>query len=446
MNKYSDPRKLGSTLVVAMIYTAVFSLVIGSILSRVTQERRLVQRSADNASLLYLAEGYVDKAIESINSSEWNGWQQINGGKDRYMQFTTVDLGNRTSQVHALVVNAAKNPTIYAEAVSQSTHGTTRRALRIQYEAERGTTVPGGMIGRGKMEFSGQIYIDSYDSSLGLPSLLNRYGEVTVATTNIASDALKFSDIILYGYAGTGRRTPSISSASYIGDVDGWSGVDWDRVFLDFTYDFPPITEPSWSGSLTSLPSAQNGVIRIGSTSGALTKYNVSKLDMGDGKLQVVGPVEMYLKDGMSIGGTAMIEILQGGSLEVYTPKDVTLSGGGMVNHTGRPQNFKIFGTAISAKDQTISMSGQGVMESVIYAPNAVINLSGQVVFRGSIVGFEMSVSGQVKVHYDVTLGGAPDTTGTSTVAAWHEITSPGHAFNIGNYVKTHGGTFYNPF
>ena len=456
-------RKRGSTLLIAVIFTTILSVTAGSIISRVMHEQRIADRAAERATLMYLAEGYIEKAIWSVQNTDWTGWDSFNEGADRYMPYTKVKLGERTAYVHALVIGAENNPTIYAEATTYPANGKDiNRQLRIQYDAvttppSSGGGIPGGLIGKDTMSFSGQPIIDSYDSRIGPPDpFLNRGDRVTVATISRSSDALGLSgQVDIFGFAGTGKAKPNISGPQnkILGaDSEPGSNIDWTRVYNDFVFDFPEIEQPNWSGAIKTVPEPKNKTITIG-TPGKITRYDGKELKLSGNsktKLRVAGPVQMRLSDGVSTSGQAYIEIVDGGSLEIYTVKDVNLSGQAVVNKTSVPANLKIFGTVGKEKDQSFTLSGQGMIEAVVYAPNAVVQVSGQGDFAGSIVGYEIKYSGQGNFHYDVSLGGDDGGDGEEEVTGgeitgWHDTSPIEYNFDIKSYLRKKGGVYQLP-
>lgn len=459
-------RRRGSTLLLAIIFTTVLTVVAGGIIGRVMHERTAAQLGLEQASLLYLAEGYVEKAMWAINNGDWSGdWESFNNDEDRYMPFTKVMLGKREAYVHTLVISANDNPTIYSEARTVAGNGRPlNRQIRIEYNARNeiidddGSGIPGGLIFQGLIDLSGQPTIDSYDSRLGNPDpILNRGDDVTLATVSTATDAFKVSgQVNIYGYAGTGLEEPIVDISGphnklHGDDTPAGTNWDWKRLYGDFNFDFPPVAEPDWSGAIATIPEPNGHTITIGTPGGPVTRYDGKEIKLSgnaDTVLQVAGPVQMRLSDGMSTTGQAHIEIIDGGSLEIYTVKDVSISGQAIINRTSNPENMKLFGTVNTARDQTFSLSGEGFIAMVVYAPNAILNISGQGALAGSFVGYEMQQSGQGSIHYDVALGGGDSNQGEETaitiggVTDWHDTSGILFNFDIEDYVKENGGTY----
>ena len=431
--------KSGSALIAAIVAIAVLTVLGGSFLKLSLHERQMSARTHTVNSLNYLAEAGLEEGIWAVNNSDWTGWQDLTSGSGKHLPSYSVDLGNGvTANIEVIAFNAGLDYQIYSKVTTTLWNGSAlEKQMRVIYNPV--TNKPGGLLSKDLMNISGgPLTFDSYDSSVGIPDpATNRSDEITVGTISTTAGALSYgSGVDIFGYAGTGGPAPTNSgNVNVYGDGEA-PNYNTDRIFNDLTYEFPDAEQPSWTGANTSLPSGSN--ITIGNpASVSPTRYDISKIDLsGSDSITIIGPVQFYLTDGMSVSGDARVIVENGGSVEIYSPKDFTFSGEALVNNTTnkRPNNFKLFGTAASANDQTLSISGQAALNFVFDGPNAKANLSGQGYVAGSIVANEVTVSGQIQFHYDVTLGG----TGSESdgIASWHDLVSPGHRLNFASYTN----------
>lgn len=465
-HKDAGESQRGSTLLLAIIFTTVLTTVAGGIIARVMHERTLAQQSLEHASLLYLAEGYIEKAMWAINNDDWSGgWETFNSGEDRYIAFTKVDLGDQEAHVHAVVISADDNPTIYAEARAAPGDGRSlKRQVRVEYEVRSETTgddgsgIPGGMIFGDQINMGGQAVIDAYDSRLGpYDKLTNRTDDVTVATTSTALDGFNVNgQVDIYGYAGTGREDPVFGISGTLSKLYGpgtpaGTSWDWSRTYGDFTFDFPPIVEPDWSGA-SPLPSIQKNRTTVIGTPGVLTQYTGTDITLSgnsSNKLLIAGPVQIHLSKGLSTSSDAHIEVAVGASMEIYTPDEVSVTGMGVINRTQRPKNVIFYGTNTTNGLRSLKLAGQGDMYLVVYAPDSHIHVSGQGDLYGSLTGCQLHQKGQGGFHYDIALGGGDTTQGEETIRTiggvtnWHDTTPVLYNLDIEAYVKDNGGTFH---
>ena len=416
-------------MTVAIIFGGILTVIVASFLGLANQEAKMADRSFLLNVLLNLAEGGADDAIWSINQEDWSDWTVVNGGADRFRRYTNLDLGNgKIGEISILVVDFdAREPTIFVEGSSNYLGGQ-NLVKQLMLSTGGRALAAGGMISKDKLSFSGQICADSYNSQEGpYDEFLNRGDKSTVGSVSTAADAVDLSSnqIDIYGQVGTGAYEPIHKEGTRVYGEDTPDGVNWDtdRVHTDFEMEFPDVEVPPITVPQTKLPAKTSGVITLG-TPGAITptEYNLEKFDLsGKVKVEIVGPVVIHVQDGISMSGQAYVEIIDGGSAEIYTAKDISISGQGIVNSTEQPSNMLLFGTNTIEKGQTISMSGQADFHGVVYAPYAIANFSGQAGFFGSVTAQEIKVSGQGCFHYDENLGDLGDGRGKK-LTSWREL------------------------
>lgn len=240
------------------------------------------------------------------------------------------------------------------------------------------------------VELSGQVYTDSYDSSIGTYDVDGNKGEEGDVMTNADID---------------------ISGQSYIyGDVEtGSEGVFNDPTAVsgsiehDFSQELTPVTVPLSlsnldSGGDLSLSGSVNQTLNPGD-------YHYSEIQLsGQSTLTVVGPANIYLSDGgLSTSGQSelIISAASTGKVVLYIDDDVAVSGQGILNETSVPSNFILYG---SGQDQNIFLSGQEELYAAIYAPNSTTTLSGQSELFGALVCDTAAINGQASVHFDIDL------------------------------------------
>ena len=87
------------------------------------------------------------------------------------------------------------------------------------------------------------------------------------------------------------------------------------------------------------------------------------------GTMTVDGPV-VIVSDGDFNVGNNEINITQNGSLKLYVKGDIKISGKGAFNNYGKAEKLQIWGTAKDNESQSLSVSGNGSLSAVVYAPN----------------------------------------------------------------------------
>lgn len=389
--------------------------------------------------LLNAAEAGLDDAIWAINENDWSDWQSTASGTARYKppHSITVEDGTQAS-VHTLITNLSNAPVIYSDASATMGNGeVVSKQLRITYE--RVAPGAGGIVSKSRIVLQGQATFDSYNSSKGRPHpTLNRGDKIVVGTTSKAADSLSLSgQVDIYGYAGTGNAKPRYSGPNNkVLGAGSQTGINIDetRIYSDFTYEFPEVVEPDWSGAATTLPPAVGGVITLGDPSGSLQKYKIDDMRLVNESLNVIGPIQVHTEKGMTVGSKATIEVGFAGQLEVFTPNDVKIAGQAILNKTNQPKNFKIHGTSTKLNGQTFSLAGQGMMEAVFNFPNGKTQISGKGDLAGAIISNEVHFTGQMGIHYDETLGSSHGNKGG--ISNWHELKNPKHIVDLAAYAQ----------
>ena len=429
----------GASIIVALFFATAIGLMVASFLGMAHTEYKLSTQAMLSNSSFSLAEGGADEAFWAINDDDWTTWRE--SGNVAVKKVSGLDLGsNRTGTFSVVVQNYTTDPVIFAEGrVKTPTGIESYRQLKIELSVS--SLFSYGMVSKSFLEFSGQVCADSFDSSAGpYDPVFNRSDKATIGSISNAPGAVKLtSEVDIFGYVGTGGAQPTKGSATKVRGEETPPSVNWDtnRVSTDFTADFPEVTVPDFSPGAPNLPSKISNVITIGNPLGGdPVPYNLDNLTLdGDTTLKVIGPVMIYSLNGVTVSGQAKIQIENEGSLELYTPKDVTISGQGVANNTQQPSKFSIYGTNTVENGQTLSISGTGEFSGTAYLPYGKINFSGQMQLFGSTVGNQIMLSGQSCFHFDEDL--INSNTGnleTYKMDTWRELVEQSEQFDFESY------------
>lgn len=453
----SMPREQGSALLSALIFTLLIGVASVSYLKLASSEHRAAVRATLYASSLNLAESGIEMGVEALSKQQTSGstWKKT---ESNYLQD-----GGFTGDVSLVVLNAnSANPTIYAEGViSGHPAGVVRKQVRVELSSgfrpfEKGFSARDGIT------FSGNnVVLDSWNSRYGpynsfmtgtyidaagnLQTIPSDYGvsgynkndDIFVASDRIntenTSAAVDAGNADIYGYV-TVSPTSSVDIGPN-GVVTTYNDGSHDdsRVLSDFYADFPPIESPQ---SFDTDAGNISTVVTLGTAMGRTT-YSVDAISLGGNSstvLNIVGDVTFLMKGVISITGQASINITAGSRLTIYTGSDVNIAGNGVANSNFDPASFLLYGTApenidsagsISAA-QSISITGNGQLQSVVYAPTADISLtgggnSGQVL--GGVVGLTARITGNSSFHFDEALREIIFGGGVFTIDSWLEMT-----------------------
>ncbi len=201
------------------------------------------------------------------------------------------------------------------------------------------------------------------------------------------------------------------------------------------------VVESSWLYGQVGGP--EGGGVNLG-TPGATTpaKYHISGGVSVSGDWNINGPVVIVTDGNFNVGNNT-VTINLGGSLTVYVRGDINVVGNGGFNNSNRPETLQIFGT--NPHSQSFTISGNGFLSAVVYAPNASITSNGggsNGAMLGSVIGNKITFHGSPgPFHFDEALRDL------DVVDSLHEITeyriADGPASPMENYA---GAITYREF
>lgn len=442
----------GSVLITAAIFAMVIALMLTSYIKMSTMALNASQRTFYRQAAFNLAEAGVEQVVWSMRNNDWTGWEDpAPTSNQRRLSFSEGLEQNVTGSVKVWIENivpaAGTNPVVISKAIVTPPGGGPPLERWIRVTLSRSSLFSRGLLGRTSISFSGaNVVVDAYDSSLGpytpAPATTNRIAEGSVGVVSANNNALSISNGKIFGIASIGAAsangtTIGSNPGAIISDTFGGTGVNYGLVQTQFNATLDNVVAPT--------PSATNGAISISgaaslpgtysAVSGGRYHFTLTGLSLSgspSNKLTITGPVTLIVTDptvSLSTSGNGSIAINSGGSLHIYTPGNVSFSGNGVANNTSAPVNFQIWSTKAqdSAGAQSISVSGNGVLAGIVYAPAASLSINGggsSGAVYGAMVGDTISLNGGANFHYDKSLANFGSGAGWG-VASWNELQTP---------------------
>lgn len=449
----------GSVLVVAMLMAALIAIALGSHIQLSQTNLRISNRAFYANAAMNIAESGVEHAMWSINKqvegsgTAWQNWTI--SGSYAQRQFTSFAFDqNATGAVRVSVLNyhTGSAPRVLARAIiTPVTGGPIEKWVEVQLQ--RRALFANGMVAKNSITFSGNnTAVDSYDSRLGAYNAdlgggdFNKYDRGSAGSLSVQTADFSLGNGKIFGYVAIGTSDYSglsVGANGIVGVFGAAAGsVDYERVTTDFSADFETPAAPAPPSSYAL--SAINGALdlpRAGDAAASDGKYyyTTPSISLGghvsnvlrvtahpaapaiatDVVLLVTGAVGTTI----SVGGNASIAVAAGGhKMNLYAPGNVAIAGNGVAN-ANNPNSFMLWGTKTTA-DQTISISGNGQLNAVVYAPNANLAMNGggsSGAVRGAVVANNITVVGGSSFSYDEALA---DLTEDSPfgIASWQEI------------------------
>jgi hypothetical protein len=434
-------RSQGSVLIVALLITALIALALGSYINLNLTSSRLAKRTLNGYAGLNLGEAGVEEGVWSINrfaagdSSAWSGWTQT--GAAAWHKFTDFDFdAGITGSVKVYVDNYAPPvgvaPKVIALAAIER-NGESAVTKMIEVTLRRRSYFANGIVAKRQLVFHGaNTSVDSWNSDpdqnpLTAPvdySPAVRVDHGSIAAGSSAVNALLVNHAQIWGYAATGGAPPQLSASGTIRGATTPVGlqVDPNRVSADFNADFPVIPMPADGVTLASIGPTLGTV-------GTATRWRTENLYLsGTQTLTIQGAVTLIITAapgtlGVNVTGNASIIIPSGSSLTIYLESNLLIGGQGLANGNVQAGTFKIWGADQSISGQSFQLVGNGALKAAIYAPNADLQLNGNGDMMGSIVGRDVTFTGNAAFHFDESLADS-SANAPFGVGKWKELIS----------------------
>lgn len=414
----------GGVLIVAIVFSAISALTVGSFIRLAHHELRLSNTQFYTNEAINLAEAGLEEALHALNFKTWSGWH-TNGGTARFSS-KDIPIGRAaTGEFYILVIDRNDDPIVTAEGRVTSSSGlTTSRQIRISLREI--SYFANGITARNSIIFSGgNPNVDSYDSREGPYHPSRRRDRGTVASVSVKTDAIQLGNADIWGYAFTGGEDPDVRNGTIRGE-DTPSGVkiDQNRIARDFSSDFPfPRQPPAPDYSYDSIGDGMTlGTPTPEGEDPVWTVVETNSISLTQ-ELEIDGPVILIIHGNARFsGGNGGLTVTENGNLRVYAYNDFTVTGQGMGNRTQDPSKLVIFG--MNTVHQEFGLGGNAQWEAAIYAPNANLDLNGggnSGHMSGAVVGKNVKLNGNSKFHYDEALADFTDAFGFA-MDSWTEV------------------------
>lgn len=295
--------------------------------------------------------------------------------------------------------------------------GSSSHAVYADFQPASGSSFPldFAVFGKTEVRMTGSAFIDSYDSGNGPYSIWSAGTDGDAGTNGTQNGAISMvGSSIIYGDASTGPggTVSTVGSATITGTI-----TDGNNLVLPFQEVPETLTGLPGGGSI-SLTGSNSETLPAGDY-----KFTQIKLT-GSTELNIWSPARIYLTGSLSVKmtGSSVINILGGGSVEFYSDGEFRMTGSGIFNSSGIPADLILYGTSTCLD---VKWTGSTAFSGVVYAPAALIRLTGSGDLCGSFYGDEVKITGSGNIHRDVALSEEQIVSGTGgggyTLVSWWE-------------------------
>ena len=285
----------------------------------------------------------------------------------------------------------------------------------------------GGLAAKGQIQFEGDSYLDSFDSSNSSYSTDDKYDpakskDKAMAFTNSkASGAIRLAAAKIYGSATTGPGGSVTIAGGTIGDaawVAGQNGVQAGHFENDANLQFDDVLAPFiFASGLTPIAGLVGGTNYGYVVDGTMQQnFNLPSANVdGTHPMIVIGNATLYIDGNLVVSGSGFIYLDLGASLKLYAGGSMDIGGTGIINGTSRAKDFSIYGLNACT---SIDYSGSSPFIGTVYAPYAAFAFSGTGGGFGSFSANTISITSGAHLAFDESL----HATGEYVVASWNEL------------------------
>ena len=417
-------KESGGILVVTLVISSLVGLMLASYLKMVSSQNTYTFRSQVWNSAIPLCEAGVEEALAHLNALGTNnnfairGWSLETNG---YVRERTLDDGT-----YRATIDTNFPPIITVQGKVRAPLQTAKYITRtVQVRTKWNYTYPQAILARSEIDLGGtSSRIDSFISTNipgGQYSLLYARAEAPVACLATTPGKFDLANTKVHGRIGYSAPGNVIWNSGGVGD-SLWlvlnSGIQTGHSVNDLNLYVPDIVLPDNFGPVFA-PSGRtvggvaykyvfdSGYYRM---STLVINNNEKALFLGNANVHVLGE--------MKVASGGAIIIANTGDANLYVGGNVELKGQGVANNRGYAANLAINGLNTCT---SVEYGGSSVFIGTIYAPRALVKITGGIDMTGAIVADRFDFKGGFKIHYDECIQGKAEI-GRFLVASWMEL------------------------
>ena len=452
----------GAAMIAALCMAMVFAISLSSYIALCYVSLNMSTRSIMLSHCAELAETGVEQALYSVNNNDWSLWTTSGGVATTTMTMTPSGLALSSTSPTPLNYGNGMNGTVNITVTNYNT-STPSISSQAQFtlpvngygnQVTTSSTVSYGpptlpstaavplfvnavAATTGTVRFRAGGTLDSFDSIIPAGgyqtyatynAVKPGYSAIVVSQDNATFGAsVRLGNAVVHGYA-SGYNTffPSTTNWLSYGGAGQLVGpntptgttIDSSRL-LTSPVPYQPLFLENLPSNFTSLPmgggtvSSDGATINQTGTLGSTTATAPVVYSVGNGisltSNQIVtiqGPVVLICYGNVNIAGTAQIILTTPqASLQIFLEYgSLTLGGNGIVNANAIPLPKKVCILSTTNLWFTATISQNQPFYGVIYFPNLPITVSTAQPIYGSIVGYSVTCTSAITLHYDLAL------------------------------------------
>lgn len=438
------PRKpAGSALLISLITSAILGTIAGSFLYLTQYQVTVVSRSQSWNTAMVAAEAGMEEGLSTINRyanigiqlTDWpqvavaNGWTDL--GNNVYLMRRTLD---GTNAYRVYITNLNNAPVIKTIGYSYFPTSGKHLVRAVAANNAAGSLFLGGVLAKRSVNINGGADFDSFNSQDPNYSTGGQYdhdkrkdgGNIGSVQSNVVAVIQDSGNTKINGQVATGpNSTISVAGNAVVGSFawvanqankgkiqPGWSRNDLNIVIPDA----PPLPTASYG----ALPNEGSVVLNAKGGTVYYMTPNTYHMVSSDYLLITNGTAVIDFRAGIKMDAQTAIRISPGSRLIMYLgTENSQLDGQGVVNPSGFATNCIVYG---KNNCNQIEINGGSAFIGYVYAPYADVTLNGNSDIIGAMVGDTFQINGNMKFHYDESLGGPQSGSSIYRILAWREL------------------------
>lgn len=382
----------GNMLLAALFLSLMLAGLAVGLLGEGMAARAGVVRSETSVRALEVAEVGLARAELELASG-------LDPGNDGLGSITGTWAGGE----YSVTVNADPLLAERFSAVATGSVENSQRRIEVGLRRRSAGAFIEGLFSINDLTFGGNSVSDAYDTRLGSYASqavnVDAYGSYAQQGGNLGSNT---GFITLMGSSVTvrGDAIPGPGRSVY---ENGNPVVTGDTAARETERNVPPTSFAEFSGANTT---NQNGTWLV---AGKAPNWDpVAKSFRGNAGSTVTLNAGTYFFSSFSLQGNATLRI--NGDVKIYVTGSMDLTGGTLVNATGRPAAMQVYAhpyalpPGFTPTSTSVKVAGGNQSALVMYGPAAALTLHGGSHIYGAAVARSIDVSGGVDYHYDKAL------------------------------------------
>jgi hypothetical protein len=428
-------------MLVVIMFVGILTLVLGSYLAMTSNQNQSAVRSRLWNAAMPVAEAGIEEALSQVYNNAGNysadGWTGTNNyTKQRYLGNDYYNVGFTGDPTNGITITS----TGFVQSVTFVGNGNSYKVdsgyvSRIVQVTARSSSIPTpvGMIAKTLLDFTGNVSVDSYDTSslassstnssaVGMYDATKRGAQGFVGCVGSAPLNLGGNQHV-YGYAasGVGALTPTAKGSASIGDLSWVKGVQSGHASNNFTMNMPDVLAPFTSAAapLTPTNKIYGKYYDLAFNKGNYLASSVPTL----ANIYVSNYSTLYIPNDCTINMIvfapgAKLDFYYGGSLMPHVDLFNQITNGvPSLSSAVAPVQFRIYGLNNCTR---MNIAGGNTIVGIVYAPHMDLYSSGNASVYGAACVNIFEVAGTFGFHYDLALKSIPPTS-SFVIQTWAE-------------------------